>query len=98
MDAQLFALRGQRGKNAGDKMVEILEPESSGDQVAKKALRDSLDSFRCNITVSLISLKQSVGPELLDYKFEVFIMNRIVMGLNYLLYRFGKTSEDVHVL
>ena len=55
--AQPFTLRGQRGENACDKMVEILEPESPGDQVAKKALRDSLDSFRRDITVSLIFLK-----------------------------------------
>ncbi len=98
MCAQSFALCGQGGKDAGDKMVEILESESPGDYVAKKALRDSLGSFRRTIIVSLISLNQSVGSELLDYKFEVFIMNRIVIGLNYLLYGFGKTPENVHVL
>ncbi len=54
--------------------------------------------FRRGLTVSLISLNQSVGPELLDYKFEIFIVNRIVIGLDYLLYSFGKTPEDVHEL
>ena len=97
--AQPLALRCQGGKDAGNKVVEILESESPGDEIAKKALGDPLGPFGCNPSpVSLISLNQFVGHELLDYKFEVFIVNRTVMGLNDLLYRFGKTPEDVHVL